>query len=105
MDCKKEFASIHLFEIHFLNFVEPSSPHALSRISIVVDESPTNSLLPESTSPLCRGGCMKLWLVQDIEGCLIPRLLSFIFVNLKNTDKGYRSIRSASLIEVINEKS
>ena len=49
---KKEFASIHSFELHFLNFVEPPSPHALNRNSTDVDEPPTDSLLSESTFPL-----------------------------------------------------
>ena len=49
---KKELASIHLFELHFLNFVEPPSPHALNRNSADADEPPTDSLLSESTSPL-----------------------------------------------------
>ena len=47
---------------------------------------------------------MEFWLVQGREGCSIPRLLSFIFVNLKGTDKRYISKRSTSPIEIINNK-
>ena len=47
---------------------------------------------------------MEFRLVQILEGYLIPRLLSFIFVNLKSTHKRYRSIRSTSPIEIINHK-
>ena len=47
---------------------------------------------------------MEFWLVQGPEGCSIPRLPSFIFVNLKRTDKRYRSKRSASPIELISDK-
>ena len=38
MRLKKELASIHLFELHFLNFVEPPSPHALNRNSTDIGE-------------------------------------------------------------------
>ena len=41
MGLKKEFARMHLLELHFLNFVEPPSPHALNRNSTDVDEPPT----------------------------------------------------------------
>ena len=47
---------------------------------------------------------MGFWLVQGIEGCSKPRLLSFIFVNLKSTDKRYRSKWSTSPIEIVNDK-
>ena len=47
---------------------------------------------------------MVFWLVQGLEGCSIPRLPSFIFVNLKSTDKGYRNKRSTSPIKIINDK-
>ena len=41
---------------------------------------------------------------QGLEGCSIARLLSFIFVNLKSTDKRYRSKRLTNPIEIINDK-
>ena len=47
---------------------------------------------------------MEFWLVQVLEGCSITGLLSFIFVNLKSTDKRYRSKRSTNPIEIINNK-
>ena len=47
---------------------------------------------------------MGFWLVQGLEGCSIPRFLWFIFVNLKSTDKRYRSKWSTSPIEIINDK-
>ena len=56
MDLKKEFGSVHLFELHFLNFVEPPSPHALNRNSADIDEPPTDSVLSESASSLRWGG-------------------------------------------------
>ena len=37
--------------------------------------------------------------VQSLGGYSITRLLSFIFINLKNTDGRYRSIRSTSPVE------
>lgn len=43
---------------------------------------------------------MEFWFVHFLEGCSI----SFIFVNLKNTDKGYKSIRSKTPVELINNK-
>ena len=47
---------------------------------------------------------MEFWFVQGLEGCSIPRLLSFMFLNLGSTDKRYRSKRSTSPIEIINYK-
>ena len=47
---------------------------------------------------------MEFWLVQGLEGRSRPRLLSFIFVNLKGTDKCYISTRSTSPVEIINDK-
>ena len=46
---------------------------------------------------------MKFWLVQGLEDCSITRLLSFIFVNLKSTQKRYR--RYTSPIEIINDQN
>ena len=43
---------------------------------------------------------MEFWFVQGLEGCSIPRLLSFI----GSTDKRYRIKRSTSPIEIINYK-
>ena len=40
---------MHLFELHFSNFVAPPLPHALNRISTDVEETPTDPLLSEST--------------------------------------------------------
>ena len=37
--------------------------------------------------------------VQSLGGYSITRLLSFIFINLKNTDGRYRSVRSTSPVE------
>ena len=92
---------MYLFQLHFLNFVETPSPHALNRNSTDIDEPQTDSLLYESTLPL---GCMEFWLVQVLEGCSITRLLSSMFVNLKSTEKRYRIKRSTSPIEIINNK-
>ena len=50
---KKELVSIHLFEMHFLIFVELLSTHALNRNSTDVDEPPNDSGLSESASRLC----------------------------------------------------
>ena len=47
---------------------------------------------------------MEFCLVRGLEGCSIPRMLSFIFVNLKSTDKHYGSKRLTSPTEIINEK-
>ena len=47
MGWKKELASMHLFEFHFLNFFP--SPFALNRNSIDGDEPPTDSLPSEYT--------------------------------------------------------
>ena len=104
MGWKKEFVSKYLYELRVLNFVETPSSHALNRYSTDVDGPPTESLLSESTSPLCWGSSMEFWLVQDLECCSIRILLSLIFVNLKNTNKGYRSRRLASPIEIIMVK-
>ena len=41
MGLKKEFASMHLFELHYFSFIEPPSPHALNRNSTDVDGPPT----------------------------------------------------------------
>ena len=101
---KKEFASMYLFELLFLDFAEPLSLHGLDRNSVDVEEPPTQSLLSESTSPLRWGGCLELWWVLGLEGCLRRRLLSYIFVNLKTIDKRYRSKRSTNPIEIINYK-
>ena len=68
MGLKKELASIHLFELHFLNFLEPASRHTLNRNSTDVYQSLIDSLLSESTSPLRRRGCTEFWLVQGLEG-------------------------------------
>ena len=43
-------------------------------------------------------------MVQDREVYSIPRLQTFIFVNLKSTVKDYRSKRSAGPIDIINDK-
>ena len=42
--------------------------------------------------------------MQGLEGCSIPRLLSFIFVSLESTEKCYRIKRSTSPIETIIDK-
>ena len=48
---------------------------------------------------------MEFWLVQGREHCSVPTLLSFIFANLKSTEKRYRIKRSTSPIEIINGKT
>ena len=105
MVLKKEFASIYLFELLFLDFAEPLSLHGLDRNSANVEEPPTQSLLSESTSPLRWGGCLELGLVLGLEGCLRRRLPSYIFVNLKSIDKRYRSKRSINPIEIMKYKN
>ena len=47
---------------------------------------------------------MQFLLVQGLESCSIPILLSFIFVNLKSNDKRYRSKRTTSPIEIRSDK-
>ena len=47
---------------------------------------------------------MEFWLEQGLEGCSLPRLLSFIFVNPKSIDKRYGSERSTSPMKIINDK-
>ena len=47
---------------------------------------------------------MEFRLVQGLEGCSVPRLLSFIFVNLKSSEKRYRIKRLTSPIEILNDK-
>ena len=42
--------------------------------------------------------------MQDREDYSIPRLQTFIFVNLKSTFKGYSSKRSTGPIDIINDK-
>ena len=101
---KKEFSSMYLFELLFLDFAEPLSLHGLDRNSVDVEEPPSHSLPSESASPLRWGGCLELWWVQGLEGCLRRRLLSYIFVNLKSIGKRYRSKRSTNPIEIINHK-
>lgn len=85
------------FNYIFKNFVEPPSPHALKRNSIDVNMSLTDSLLSESTLSLRWEGCVEH--VRSLGGYSITRLLSFIFINLKNTDGRYRSVRSTSPVE------
>ena len=43
-------------------------------------------------------------MAEGIEGCSIPRLLSFIYVNIKSADKRYRIKRSTIPIEITNDK-
>ena len=47
---------------------------------------------------------MEFWLVQGLKGFTIPRLVSLTFVNLKSTEKLYRSKKSTSPFEIINHK-
>ena len=47
---------------------------------------------------------MEFWLVRRLEGCSIPRLLSFISANRNITDKCYINERLTSPIEIINNK-